>query len=75
MHVSLYTPEPAVSESAKRYWDKNMNLLMATVQEEDFPLAQNIQRDFSSGTQASIVFGRNEPALSHFHRAIRDAVR
>lgn len=71
MHVSLYTPEPSVTEKAKAYWDKNMKLLMATVQEEDFPLAENAQKDFYSGAQDAITFGRNEPALAHFHTRIR----
>jgi phenylpropionate dioxygenase-like ring-hydroxylating dioxygenase large terminal subunit len=75
MHVSLYTPEPATTDKAKAYWDRNMDLLMATVMNEDFPLARNIQRDFHSGAQATITFGANEPALAHFHRSITDAVR
>lgn len=74
MHVSLYTPEPAVTEKAKKYWDKNMDLLMATVLNEDFPLAENIQRNFRSGAQEAITFGRNEPALAHFHRSIKKAL-
>ncbi len=74
MHVSLYTPEPTVTEKAKAHWDRNMDLLMATVTNEDFPLARNIQRDFHSGAQATITFGANEPALAHFHRSIPDAV-
>lgn len=75
MHVSLYTPEPAVTDSAKRYWDKNMDLLLATVQNEDFPLATNAQKDFHCGAQETITFGRNEPALTHFHTCIREALR
>ena len=71
MHVSLYTPEPAVTDKARKYWTKNMDLLMATVQQEDFPLAENIQRDFHSGAQDFVTFGANEPALAHFHRSIK----
>lgn len=71
MHVSLYTPEPAVTDKARKYWAKNMDLLMATVQREDFPLAENIQRDFHSGAQDFVTFGANEPALAYFHRSIR----
>lgn len=66
MHVSLYTPEEASTDSARRYWKKNMDLLMATVLNEDFPLATNIQKDFSA-RKSNIVFGRNEPALQYFH--------
>ena len=39
--------------------------------EEDFPLAENIQRDFHSGAQDFVTFGANEPALAYFHRSIK----
>ncbi|MBN9562065.1 MAG: Rieske 2Fe-2S domain-containing protein [Alphaproteobacteria bacterium] len=71
MHVSLYAPEEPATEKARRYWDKNMDLLMRTVQDEDFPLAAGMQRAFGSGAQDHVTFGRNEPALAHYHRAIR----
>jgi phenylpropionate dioxygenase-like ring-hydroxylating dioxygenase large terminal subunit len=74
MHVSLYAPEPPLTDKARRYWDKNMDLLMRTVQDEDFPLAGGMQRAFRSGAQRHIVFGRNEPALTHYHTAIRSAL-
>lgn len=74
MYISLYTPEPATSDSARRHWDRNFDLLMATVEHEDFPLSDGIQRGFYSGAQEEIVFGRNEPALQHFHGAIRAAL-
>lgn len=48
-----------------------MDLLMATVQQEDFPLAENIQRDFHSGALDFVTFGANEPALAYFHRSIK----
>ena len=54
MYISLYTPEPAKTESAQRHWDRNMDLLMATVEKEDFPLAEGVQRGFHSGAQDEI---------------------
>jgi hypothetical protein len=33
-----------------------------------------VQQGFYAGAQAHITFGRNEPALQHFHRTIRAAV-
>jgi len=74
MHVSLYTPEPATTEKSRAYWDRNMQLLMDTVQKEDFPLAANIQRDFRSGAQDHIAYGSHEPALAHFHRTLTEAI-
>jgi len=74
MYVSLYIPEPVASDSAKRHWDNNFNLLMATVEFQDFPTCEGMQRGFLSDAQDSIVFGRNEPALQHFHRGVRAAL-
>ena len=74
MYVSLYIPEPVTSDSAKRHWDNNFNLLMATVELQDFPTCEGMQRGFLSGAQDSIVFGRNEPALQHFHRGVTSAL-
>jgi phenylpropionate dioxygenase-like ring-hydroxylating dioxygenase large terminal subunit len=72
--VSLYTPQPALTESARRHWDNNFDLLVATVENQDFPVSEGIQRGFYSGAQDAIVFGRNEPALQHYHRAIKSAL-
>jgi phenylpropionate dioxygenase-like ring-hydroxylating dioxygenase large terminal subunit len=74
MYVSLYIPEPVASDSARRHWDNNFNLLMATVEHEDFPTCEGMQRGFAAEAQDSIVFGRNEPALQHFHRSITSAL-
>ncbi|MBV1879830.1 MAG: Rieske 2Fe-2S domain-containing protein [Pseudomonadales bacterium] len=74
MHVSLYTPEPTVTESARKHWKKNMDLLMATVLSEDFPLATNIQQDFSACNN-KMLFGRNEPALQHYHKTLTANLR
>jgi phenylpropionate dioxygenase-like ring-hydroxylating dioxygenase large terminal subunit len=74
MYVSLYIPEPAASDSARRHWDNNFNLLMATVENQDFPTCEGMQKGFLAGAQEAIVFGRNEPALQHYHRNIAAAL-
>ncbi|MBL4867738.1 MAG: Rieske 2Fe-2S domain-containing protein [Pseudomonadales bacterium] len=74
MHVSLYAPDPIDTESASRHWDNNMTLLMNTVKKEDFPLASNAQLDFAV-CDKKLVFGRNEPALQHFHKRITAHVK
>jgi phenylpropionate dioxygenase-like ring-hydroxylating dioxygenase large terminal subunit len=74
MYISLYIPVPVDNPKSKQHWDNNFNLLMATVQHEDFPTCEGMQRGFRSGAQESIVFGRNEPALQHYHRSIRTAL-
>jgi Ring hydroxylating alpha subunit (catalytic domain) len=74
MYVSLYIPQPALTDSARRHWNDNFDLLMATVENQDFPVSEGIQRGFYSGAQEEIMFGRNEPALQHYRRAIRAAL-
>jgi len=74
MYASLYTPELAATESARRHWDRNMDLLMATVEKEDFPLSEGMQRGFYSGAQEEVLFGRNEPSLQHFHKSVTAAL-
>ncbi len=74
MYISLYTPKPATTDSARRHWDRNMDLAIAVVEKEDFVVGAGIQRGFYSGAQDHIVFGRNEPGLQHFHRSIKQAL-
>jgi phenylpropionate dioxygenase-like ring-hydroxylating dioxygenase large terminal subunit len=74
MYVSLYTPEPALTDSARRHWNNNFDLLMATVENQDFPVSEGIQRGFYSGAQDDIVFGCNGPALQHYHRSLKSAL-
>jgi len=72
--LSLYTPEPALSDSARRHWDKNLELVVHVVENEDFPVGEGIQRGFHAQAQEHIVFGTNEPALGFFHAAVNAAI-
>lgn len=71
---TLYAPAPPDTEKARAHWERNIDIVLRTVNGEDFPNAETIQSNFSSGAQAQILFGRNEPALMHYHAAIRDAL-
>ncbi|MGH8676285.1 MAG: aromatic ring-hydroxylating oxygenase subunit alpha [Burkholderiales bacterium] len=74
IEFALYAPEAAASEKAHAYWQKNYDLAVKTVLEEDFALGERMQRGFMSGLQAEVVYGRNEPALIHFHQRLRAAL-
>ena len=74
VQLSLYSPEPATSEAAKEHWDKNLDLVVHVVENEDFPVGEGIQRGFHTNAQDHIVFGCNEPALAHFHQAVTQAI-
>ena len=68
MRLSLYSPTPALTDKACRHWDRNLEIVLNVVQNEDFPLGEGIQHGFHSAAQSHTVFGRNEPALAHYHR-------
>lgn len=72
--VSLYTPHAATSVREREYWDKNLALLIETVDGEDFAISERIQPGLRSGAQECLTFGRHEPALQHFHRQIQLAL-
>lgn len=69
----FYIPEPAVTEKARLHWDKNLDLTLRTVENEDFPTGEGIQRGCRTGAQEAVVYGRNEPALQYFHKQLRAA--
>jgi len=72
--LSLYAPEPPAPEKAKRHWDANLALVLDVTETEDFAVGEAAQRGFHSGAQRSILFGRNEPGLQHFHKTVRAAL-
>ncbi|MBM4227445.1 MAG: Rieske 2Fe-2S domain-containing protein [Gammaproteobacteria bacterium] len=74
MRLSLYSPTPALTEKARRHWDRNLEVVLNVVQNEDFPLGEGIQQGFHSAAQSHTVFGRNEPALAHYHREMTRAL-
>ena len=74
VHLSLYIPEPVSGEKARKHWDANLKIALDAVDGEDFRLGEGIQRGFSSGAQDHVTFGRNEPALIHFHQSLRRAL-
>ncbi len=71
---TLYTPQPATGDSARRHFQRNFDLLIGVSEKEDFGVGAQIQRGFHAGGPQTIVYGRNEPALAHYHRAIHAAL-
>ncbi len=68
LSVSLYTPPK--SERTEKYWAKNFELLVRVTDTEVSATAAGIQRGYHTRAQDHVVFGRNEPALQHFHRSL-----
>ncbi|MCB1742913.1 MAG: Rieske 2Fe-2S domain-containing protein [Gammaproteobacteria bacterium] len=73
--LDFFIPEPATSDKSRGHWDKNMQLTLDTVLDEDFVVAEGIQRGFHAGAQEHVVYGRNEPALVWFERSVAEQVR
>lgn len=74
METSLYIPKPAETDEEKRHWDANLELAVKVITTEDFPAGKTMQEGFGSRAQSHIVYGRNEPALTHYHRSLRRAL-
>jgi len=72
--VSLLARSQEEALSRRGHWDRNWKILMDTVQQEDFRVGRGMQRGFATGAQEHVVFGRNEPALQHFHESLRGAL-
>jgi phenylpropionate dioxygenase-like ring-hydroxylating dioxygenase large terminal subunit len=72
--VEMTIYKPAESTRPDSYWEKNRDIAIRTVMEEDFPLGERMQIGFESGATEEVIYGRNEPSLVHFHRSIRTAL-
>ncbi len=67
--TSIYSKGPA-DDRTRRYLVKNLDILLGVTNTEDFPAQQRIQRNLDSGLMPEVVYGKMEPALSHYHTAI-----
>ncbi|SNQ46362.1 Ring-hydroxylating dioxygenase, large terminal subunit [Frankia canadensis] len=68
------SPMDLTDEATRKAADDIFEYAHATVRDEDFRLAGDIQRAFASGARPELVFGRNEPGLHHRHAAIDEAL-
>jgi phenylpropionate dioxygenase-like ring-hydroxylating dioxygenase large terminal subunit len=51
-----------------------MEIVNSTLEEEDYYMGEKSQQAAASGKVENFIFGRNEPALHHFHNNYRDAL-
>ena len=65
--------EPASSEKAKNYWEKNYNVVKE-VFDEDFAIGEAIQSGLATSANENFVFGRYECGLHWGQKAIDDAL-
>jgi hypothetical protein len=72
-HTSIFAPEPP-TESAMRYWTKNLDLLLQVTGTEDFPTMERIYATLRSGALPELVYGRIEPPLVHLHTTLNELI-
>jgi phenylpropionate dioxygenase-like ring-hydroxylating dioxygenase large terminal subunit len=74
MTLDFYVPKPVEGDAERRHWNANMDLVTTVVQTEDFPAGRTMPAGFASGAQKELVYGRNEPAMIHWHHQARRAL-
>jgi phenylpropionate dioxygenase-like ring-hydroxylating dioxygenase large terminal subunit len=74
MDLALYVPKAPTTDEERTHWDKNMQLVLDVVTGEDFPAGRSMQIGLTSGAQTHTVYGRNEPAMIHYHQSMRKAL-
>lgn len=68
--VRFYIPRPVQSEAEEARWIKSWKVSTEVISGEDFTQQQNIQINLATGRIPGVVFGQNEPLLSHYHREL-----
>lgn len=78
MEMRLLVPKVEVSglseETWTRRWQKNWDILIAVLHQEDFPLLRGSQAGMASADAGGMVLGRNEVINQIFHRELRRLV-
>ncbi len=54
--------------------EATMEIFRSTIEAEDYAMGVDAQRAAESGLLRHMIFGRNEPALHHFHRGFSEAL-
>ena len=65
--------EPASDEKAKKYWEKNYNVVKE-VFDEDFEIGEAIQFGLETNVNENFIFGKYECGLHWGQKAIDDAL-
>ena len=68
--LDFYIHPERLQERPERYWERNWELTVGTVLDEDFTAMAGVQANLAAGHLDRLTFGRNEPALTIFHHAL-----
>jgi phenylpropionate dioxygenase-like ring-hydroxylating dioxygenase large terminal subunit len=73
VHLKFYVPGER-DDARASFWQRMLDYSSTIVLNEDFDQQAAIYRGLSSGSHPGLVFGRNEPALIHYHQSIDAAL-
>ena len=54
--------------------DAVVEVFDSTIEQEDYLMGETTQKSAETGIVKEFIFGRNEPALHHYHNAFREAL-
>jgi phenylpropionate dioxygenase-like ring-hydroxylating dioxygenase large terminal subunit len=54
--------------------EASMEIFNSTIEQEDYLMGETTQQAARNGTLTHLMFGRNEPALHHYHNTFREAL-
>ena len=74
VHLKFYVPAGHVDDARSSFWRRVLDYTSTIVLTEDFEQQAAIHRGLTSGSHPGLVFGRNEPALIHYHRSLDAAL-
>ena len=72
--LDFYIPKLPETSSESSHWERNWQLTIDTVIDEDFATMTRVQRGLSSNVASVIRIGSNEPALGMFHASLHEAI-
>jgi phenylpropionate dioxygenase-like ring-hydroxylating dioxygenase large terminal subunit len=72
--ASVYAPSEPETEKSRNYFVRNLELLLDVTGTEDFPALEDTQKNLASGALESLVYGKIEAPLVHFHQQVNKAV-
>lgn len=67
MQMRILIKDPTVDEELARRWEKNWDILMAVLRDEDLVLNRYLQQAVQNTDAPPLVIGRNEIVNQHFH--------
>lgn len=68
MEIRMLIPEPANTPELVALWDKNWDILMKTIVDEDLQMCRDLQLAMSSEGLQPLYLGKNEVVNQMFHR-------